>query len=276
MMLIKSFFRKKTIRNYFVIFFLIFASIFSCLVVRKVYTDKYNELNKQSFIAVKDPAMDIKDIKNDNIKDIVEGIEINGTIYRIDNSLKDNETIAPRELRWFPKGEVNVVGEKHTIQNAGLDLDIVEVSYDIGYFLVNENTYQKLIDSEAVKAYVISLKNYLISNETEQQIYDEFADNTPFIYYRNNNPSPKDYVGRISSLNFFMTICAILFGIVFIITFINIIIDEQKTNKLYHVIGYNKSQIFSIFLKKIICLLGLPLVLAIIVACIVGIILHFM
>lgn len=273
MMLIKSFFRKKTIRNYAIIFFLTFASIFSCLVVRKFYTDEYNKLNKQSFIAIREPSMDIKDIKNDNIKDIVEGFEMGG-IFRIDNSLKDNETIAPREIRWFPKGEVYVVGEKYAIEQADLELDIIKVSQDIGYFLVNENIYQKIKDSGGVKVYIVSLKNYLIANETEHQIFDDFSDH--FIYYRNNNPSPKDYIGRISTLNFFMVVCAILFGIVFIFTFINIIIDEQKTNKLYHVIGYNKSQIFLIFLKKVICLLVIPLILSLIFAILVGVILKFM
>ena len=109
------------------------------------------------------------------------------------------------------------------------------------------------------KIYIVTLKSYLPENQkvTEDFLQDKF---NIILGFKNNAQGRRDYLGRINMINLFVIICVIFFSIVFVITLINIVVDEQKTNKLYYVIGYNKVRIFLILISKVITLLILPLI----------------
>lgn len=266
MMLLKSFFRKKTIRNYFIIFLLTFTLMFSSVLLKRFYIVKQNELYDTSYIYFNTDGIDINEIKHEDIKDVVVGLWLDNDIFVKSDKVSDDEIIVYNKRMVYNDGtnfsfeEVYQVNDNFPLEEYNLNLRIKEKNKFDDLYYISSNNYEKIKNSGVQKVYIVTLKSYFCDeNKVEEYLQTKFNITT---LYKNNAQGRKDYLGRISMLNIFMVICLIFFGIVFIITLINIFIDEQKTNHLYFVIGYNKVRIFFIFISKLITLLVLPLVLS--------------
>lgn len=265
-MLLKSFFRKKTIRNYFIIFLLTFTLMFSSVLLKRFYIVKQNELYDTSYIYFNTDGIDINEIKHEDIKDVVVGLWLDNDIFVKSDKVSDDEIIVHNKRMVYNDGtnfsfeEVYQVNDNFPLEEYNLNLRIKEKNKFDDLYYISSNNYEKIKNSGVQKVYIVTLKSYFCDeNKVEEYLQTKFNITT---LYKNNAQGRKDYLGRISMLNIFMVICLIFFGIVFIITLINIFIDEQKTNHLYFVIGYNKVRIFFIFISKLITLLVLPLVLS--------------
>ena len=262
MMLLKSFFRKKTIRNYFIIFLLTFTLMFSSVLLKRYYMDKQEDLYKTSYIWFNTDDININEVKHENIKDVVVGLWVGKYTFAKSDKVSDNEIIVPNERTYPTAEEVYQVNDNFSLEEYNLNLRIKEKNEFDDLYYISDNNFEKLKSSNNIQSiYIVTLKSYFIEEQrnTDNAIRDKF-DIIPG--FKDNAQGRRDYLGRISMLNIFMVICLIFFGIVFIITLINIFIDEQKTNHLYFVIGYNKVRIFFIFISKLITLLVLPLVLS--------------
>lgn len=266
MMLLKSFFRKKTIRNYFIVFLLTFTLMFSSVLLKRFYIVKQNELYDTSYIYFNTDGIDINEIKHEDIKDVVVGLWLDNDIFVKSDKVSDDEIIVHNKRMVYNDGtnfsfeEVYQVNDNFPLEEYNLNLRIKEKNKFDDLYYISSNNYEKIKNSGVQKVYIVTLKSYFCDeNKVEEYLQTKFNITT---LYKNNAQGRKDYLGRISMLNIFMVICLIFFGIVFIITLINIFIDEQKTNHLYFVIGYNKVRIFFIFISKLITLLVLPLVLS--------------
>lgn len=265
MILLKSFFRKKTIKNYLIIFLLIFTLIFIAYRLKDYYIKKNNEIYKSSYIEFKDTNISKESIINNNIKNIKEKI-----VCRYDNSFKyfiaddnvsDGETLAPKEML-PPNSNTKTVeiGDILTSLDIDLEFRVTEIQLEDTFYHISKNDFEKLKNKDFELSYAITLKDYRYKDDTEKELQEKFSN--AFISFRNETRRPSDYTSRIEMINIFVIICVIFFGIVFVITLINIIIDEGKTNKLYYVIGYNKVKIGLIFISKVIFLILIPLLIA--------------
>lgn len=267
MMLIKSFFRKKTIKNYFIIFLLTFTLIFTSCFLKRFYIDKQNELYKTSYIWFYTEDINIDEIKQENIKDVAEGIITNKGFFRKSDKVLDDEIIVPNIKEYPTLEERYHINDNFSLEDYNLNLRIKAKNDFDDLYYISVNNFEKLnnSDSDMEKIYIVTLKSYLPENQkdTENFLQDKF---NIILGFKNNVQGRRNYLGRIKMINIFMIICVIFFSIVFVITLINIVVDEQKTNKLYYVIGYNKLKIVLIFISKVISLLIIPLLLALIMS----------
>lgn len=264
MILLKSFFRKKTIKNYFIIFLLTFTLIFTSCFLKRFYIDKQNELYKTSYFYFDVKDIDIDEIKYDNIKEVFLGIrDSNYNIFVKSDKVSDNEIIVPNEREHPSLKEIYHVNESFLLDETELKIKEV-INFDNLYY-ISANNLEKIKNNDVNTVYIVTLKSYL----PEEQIKTEdFLRNKFNIIpdFKNNAQGRRDYLGRINMINIFVIMCVIFFSIVFVITLINIVVDEQKTNKLYYVIGYNKMKIVLIFISKVIFLFIIPLLLALIIS----------
>lgn len=264
MILLKSFFRKKTIKNYFIIFLLTFTLIFTSCFLKRFYIDKQNELYKTSYFYFDVKDIDVDEIKYDNIKEVFLGIrDSNYNIFVKSDKVSDNEIIVPNEREHPSLKEIYHVNESFLLDETELKIKEV-INFDNLYY-ISANNLEKIKNNDVNTVYIVTLKSYL----PEEQIKTEdFLRNKFNIIpdFKNNAQGRRDYLGRINMINLFVIICVIFFSIVFVITLINIVVDEQKTNKLYFVIGYNKFKIVLIFISKVIFLLIIPLLLSLIIS----------
>lgn len=255
MILLKAFYRKKTIKNYFIIITLVFFVIFSLLIIKQFYINKNNDYYKSSFIFLEAKNINTSSIKNKNIKDCFYALKDNysGAIFVADNNLEKNEIILPSLLN-----EEYKVNDEIFIEEYNLKLRIKEFQDRNNFYYIDNETFEKLKSSNLTLLYIISLKNYIYKEKTINDLQNNFEESIIY-FYNNTNTFLKNYENIIIVINTFLTIIVIIFSILFIITLVNIFIDEEKTNHLCYVIGYNRSKICLIFISKILSLLIFPL-----------------
>ena len=99
MLILKSFFRRKTTRNYIIIFTSIYFIMFILLLFKGYYIGLNNDANKNSYIYI-DNEQDFEILKRfkdiDNIEDgCLVNIDNQEYIFIKDDSLKNNEIVVP-------------------------------------------------------------------------------------------------------------------------------------------------------------------------------------
>lgn len=258
MILLKAFYRKKTIKNYFIIITLAFFIIFSLLFIRQFYINKNNEKYKSSFIFLETNNIEKSSIKNKNIKDCYSALKTNyGEIFVTSNSLDNNEIILPSILKKEYKEN-----DELFIEEYNLNLKIKGFQDENNFYYINEISFEQIKNSDVDLIYIISLKNYINREKTIKDLENNFTEN--IISFYNNTNSSKTYETVVIVTTTFLKIMVIIFIILFLITMVNIYFDEMKVNKLYSVIGYPNYKIILIFLEKIVSLIFLPLIISLI------------
>lgn len=255
MLIFKSFFRKKTTKNYFIIYSFILLSLFIILFGKEIINNKYNNLYDGSFIVVNDNDYEkIKDIKG--IDKVYQALQIKlgnrefEYVYFISNNdLKDTEIIVADELKKENESYISL-----DLPNDYYDFDIKEYSNDIDnrvIFYISNNLYNEF-KKDGKLVYIFTLKNWSENKLVDSQLSKQIGINN-YIHY--NHGSNNNYDNYIGILNVLLVLIIILFVIVFILTSYNTIQDEEKKNNMYYKLGYNKYilKLYNVF--KIIILI---------------------
>lgn len=272
MLIFKSFFRKKTTKNYLIIYSFILLAIFVLIFGKEIINNKYNDLYNGSFITVneKDYAK-IKDING--IDKSYEALQINvdenlyNYVYLIKNELlKDDEIIIAEESKNEEQNVIEIeLQEKYYVFN------IKDYSKEINnrnIIYVSKNIYES-IKPNGKMVYIFTLKNWIESKKIDSTISKKIGVNNYIHYDRGTNNNYEKY---LSVLNVLLFTLIVLFIIVLIFTSYNSIQDENKKNIIYYRIGYNKRKLKIYNFAKIFMLLLLSSIIANILAIIIKLI----
>ncbi len=252
MLILKSFFRKKTTKNYIIIFTSIYFIMFILLLFKGYYIGLNNDANKNSYIYI-DNAQDFEILKRfKDIDNIEEGCLVNidnqEYIFIKDDSLKNNEIVVPNYSE-----DLNV---NDTLDfNYGKDSNLFVVknkqedNYNFRFYSVNSEQFNKILgeeDSSLIK--IFTLKNWLKSNSLLKNMNKEMVGNTVIF---NSRASMANFEGIINLLNVFIVLCIIVFIILLFLSIFNIYMNDKKNNFMYEVVGISKMKVWGYFILKI-------------------------
>ena len=252
MLILKSFFRKKTTKNYIIIFTSIYFIMFILLLFKGYYIGLNNDANKNSYIYI-DNAQDFEILKRfKDIDNIEEGCLVNidnqEYIFIKDDSLKNNEIGVPNYSE-----DLNV---NDTLDfNYGKDSNLFVVknkqedNYNFRFYSVNSEQFNKILgeeDSSLIK--IFTLKNWLKSNSLLKNMNKEMVGNTVIF---NSRASMANFEGIINLLNVFIVLCIIVFIILLFLSIFNIYMNDKKNNFMYEVVGISKMKVWGYFILKI-------------------------
>lgn len=252
MLILKSFFRRKTTRNYIIIFTSIYFIMFILLLFKGYYIGLNNDANKNSYIYI-DNAQDFEILKRfKDIDNIEEGCLVNidnqEYIFIKDDSLKNNEIVVPNYSE-----DLNV---NDTLDfNYGKDSNLFVVknkqedNYNFRFYSVNSEQFNKILgeeDNSLIK--IFTLKNWLKSNGLLKNMNKEMIGNTVIF---NSRASMANFEGIINLLNVFIVLCIIVFIILLFLSIFNIYMNDKKNNFMYEVVGISKMKVWGYFILKI-------------------------
>lgn len=252
MLILKSFFRRKTTRNYIIIFTSIYFIMFILLLFKGYYIGLNNIANKNSYIYM-DNEQDFEILKRfkdiDNIEDgCLVNIDNQEYIFIKDDSLKNNEIVVPNYSE-----DLNVNDTLDFNYGKYLNLFVVknkqEDNYNFRFYSVNSEQFNKILgeeDSSLIK--IFTLKNWLKSNSLLKNMNKEMIGNTVIF---NSRASMANFEGIINLLNVFIVLCIIVFIILLFLSIFNIYMNDKKNNFMYEVVGISKMKVWGYFILKI-------------------------
>ena len=252
MLILKSFFRRKTTKNYIIIFTSIYFIMFILLLFKGYYIGLNNIANKNSYIYM-DNEQDFEILKRfkdiDNIEDgCLVNIDNQEYIFIKDDSLKNNEIIVPSYSE-----DLNVNDTLDFNYGKYLNLFVVknkqEDKYNFRFYSVNSEQFNKILgeeDSSLIK--IFTLKNWLKSNSILMNMNKEMIGNTVIF---NSRAAMANFEGIINLLNVFIVLCIIVFIILLFLSIFNIYMNDKKNNFMYEVVGISKMKVWGYFILKI-------------------------
>lgn len=268
MIILKSFFRKRTTRIYLVIIACILTTIFYLVLNRQItYKEgvEFYEGSKTIFVD-ENPNLEekIKDIKN--VKSVTFSFQTNNQrLYLIEDSeiSRGNAIYLSNESETEKQTELTINGYS---KNFIITETIAPQYHNTPLILyISEEDFNDLKEHATDFFYIVEFKDTLKRYETTDIIEDTINIEAYMHYNSQKYPSRAvTYEDDINRLTVFAIIGGILFLIILIITIKNILLDEKKNNRLYFCLGYNKKQIQKNNFKKIISLIAISLILAII------------
>jgi|GEM_PF-6751573 len=270
MILLKSFFRKKTTRTYLFIFTLIVLILESLFYGKNYYIELANKNYNGSYLEFKYNFAELEKVKKiNNISEVSIGMdfELNESTYilleRENNFSNQNEIAISKILE-----ETFSIGESIIIVINGQENEFVIKEYfddpnRVYTFYVNKDFFNQIISSSKDVIYRINLKNWNEYDKTANYLEKKFKIDKDygFINYINKKQGiDSDFIVlcfRIISMVFIA-----VYILIFLFTCYNIITDEKEKNKLYFCLGFNKNQIKIIILQKIIVLVLLSFIIS--------------
>lgn len=252
MLILKSFFRRKTTRNYIIIFISIYFIMFILLLFKGYYIGLNNIANKNSYIYM-DNEQDFEILKRfkdiDNIEDgCLVNIDNQEYIFIKDDSLKNNEIVVPNYSE-----DLNVNDTLDFNYGKYSNLFVVknkqEDNYNFRFYSVNSEQFNKILgeeDSSLIK--IFTLKNWLKSNSLLKNMNKEMIGNTVIF---NSRAALANFEGIINLLNVFIVLCIIVFIILLFLSIFNIYMNDKKNNFMYEVVGISKMKVLGYFILKI-------------------------
>lgn len=252
MLILKSFFRRKTTRNYIIIFTSIYFIMFILLLFKGYYIGLNNIANKNSYIYI-DNEQDFKILKRfkdiDNIEDgCLVNIDNQEYIFIKDDSLKNNEIVVPSYSE-----DLNINDTLDFNYGKYSNLFVVknkqEDKYNFRFYSVNSKQFNKILgeeDSSLIK--IFTLKNWLKSNSLLKNMNKKMVGNTVIF---NSRASMANFEGIINLLNVFIVLCIIVFIILLFLSIFNIYMNDKKNNFMYEVVGISKMKVWGYFILKI-------------------------
>lgn len=256
MIFLKSFFRKKSIKIYLAIISIILFFLLFSISIKNYYLDLVNSNYEYSYIEFEylGNKDDIKKIKN--INQVYEGFSLGldeGNYYFLINDyigLNDFEIVADKYI--FP--DQNIGSEVSFYSTNLIIKDLFENSSLYNVIYINSNTYKQLLSLLKPDSFIyrVTLSNWLNEEKTIKNIEDNLKVNnlTTFLNKKENI--------NFESIIFVFQTAIIIFSIVFIIvlvvTYINIVNDEKKKNYIYKCLGYSNNLIKLINFTKLFVL----------------------
>lgn len=261
MIILKSFFRNKNTKIYFVLFLFIFSVIGLLTITKNNYIKIINSKYVDQYIWFKSPDFAISKLqKNFNVKNITEAITDNHSLYYPNKALKDNEIYLSEYFHdTYSIGDeftITILNQKYTFKVIGLTKSLV--------YYISHDTYSKL-KNDSNKAYAFTLKDWTKKEKTIENLQKDFAISLNSFEVDNI----EELENNIQTINIFITIIIILFLILSIVTISNIYIEEKSTSRLYQVLGYTKKVIRVLFLFKVLLLIISSLTVSIILKLII-------
>lgn len=256
MIFLKSFFRKKSIKIYLAIISIILFFLLFSISIKNYYLDLVNSNYEYSYIEFEylGNKDDIKKIKN--INQVYEGFSLGldeGNYYFLINDyigLNDFEIVADKYI--FPDQNIGSEVSFYSINLIIKDLFENSSLYNVIY--INSNTYKYLLSLLKPDSFIyrVTLSNWLNEEKTIKNIEDNLkvSNLTTFLNKKENI--------NFESIIFVFQTAIIIFSIVFIIvlvvTYINIVNDEKKKNYIYKCLGYSNNLIKLINFTKLFVL----------------------
>lgn len=250
-MIYKSFFKKKVTKIYLWIFIL-FSLVFSFLFVAKEYMIiRGNEAYKNSFLYfVSEKDLDLSSEKN------------------IQNYNKALYVACHSDLTDVFVVKDNPIIHSDSFEQVECSIDDITIFFHVMdriNIVANEQLYDLLDSEQSEYYYFIRLKNWFAMKDTYQDLVDTYHVD---VIVEDMKIDDVDYKNVIYIFDIFIKVMAILFVGLFILSIINVVIDEKKNNRLYYSLGYSKIKIFQMTIYKIILLFIIPVCILFLFLCI--------
>ena len=239
MLFLKSFFRKKSIKIYLTIISIILFFLLFSISIKNYYLDLVNSNYEYSYIEFEylGNKDDIRKIKN--INQVYEGFSLRvdeGNYYFLINDyigLNDFEIAADKYI--FPDQNI---GSEVSFYSTNLTIkDLFENSSLYNVIYINSNTYKQLLSLLKPDSFIyrVTLSNWLNEEKTIKNLEDNLkvSNLTTFL-------NKKENINFESVILVFQTaiiLFSIVFVIVLVVTYINIVNDEKKKNYIYKCLG---------------------------------------
>ena len=262
MILLKGFLRKKTTKNYFIVFFIVSLILISLLISQKYFIKLNNENYKGSYIFITDTLNKYNQIKkNSNFKTIEIGSpiinewEIDTYILVGSDLVIDNDTI------FVPLKYQNLLSSIIKVNDTELVIKDVYEGYNNNIFLINKNTAQELSKKVNKVTYVIDLKNWTYYDRIINNLKNTYENVFAFV----DTSQEINYNTIITAFDIFIILTLVVLAVITVVSCLNIIEDEKKNNTLYHYIGYSKLRIIMLLSSKIIFIIGINAIIMILI-----------
>lgn len=237
MLIIKSFFRKKTTKIYLVVYCLIIFVIGLLIFVNSILKAKNQDLYYGSYIFIE--CDNIQSIKDKSIEKIYKAITVKYAdyydlllVYNDSYKLNENEIIFSKSYssEYNINDEIEFDYDKNTLKTIIKGFDNKKGYYDVIF------ASKKLIEKYHNDKYIIILKDW----SKKEDFINRLDSYNIYNYLDRINTSNYMLESYITIINISINVLIVLFAIVLIVTCVNIIIDERKKNIAYLNIGYNK------------------------------------
>lgn len=238
----KSFFKKKSTKIYLGIFLLL-GIIFSFVFISEKYLlKKGNEAYPNSFISFNSKE-NINLSKENGIKAYNKAIELECNNILMSVYVTETTPIIKEDN----KENLECYIDNYTVNYSYLNsVTIVE----------NKELFNHMLKDEKEYSYFITLNSWIEKDKIIKKLSNKYHVELITEEQKIDN---MDYKNIIIICNIFINVIEVLFLILLIISFANIIIDESKNNKLYYCLGYSEIKIALITINKIIFIILIPL-----------------
>lgn len=261
-MLLKSFYRKRTSKIYLIVFTLIFLALYMIIFGKSYYREYINESFKGSYIKF-DLSKDKIIPELEGVTNLQEVVNLNKYFLLSNSSFNLNNY----EILISPFYDDNKMMEtvKKTLGELGIDTSLYTFKFSdevnaYNFFYVNPFTYD-ILDNQVNNddnTYVGDLYDWINFEEFISKLEVEL--DTEINAYIVSTDILR-YIDIYNGFNIFLYLLLFLFIVLSIITIINVLIDEKKTNFLYRIIGYSNKQKRLIVISKLLSLLVVSLLL---------------
>lgn len=232
-LILKSFFRKKTTIIFLIIYTLIIISLLGLLYGLKLLNVKEKENYSDAFIYIN--SSDFSKLKNiSNINSYKLGLKLdddyNFAIYN--DNLNNNEIIIPNNIT----RDDNII----TLSDTNISFIVKSKNESASLYEISKEMYNSLKENYDT-VLIVYLNDYLKAETTIIDIKKEFnIDETSIM----SNKYKYNYGKYIFIVKLFIIVILLLFGIIVFFTSFNIIEEEKEKNDIYYKLGYEK-----VFLK---------------------------
>lgn len=276
-MTLKSFYRKKTTKIYFIILVLIICAFATIIIGKNKYIYEYDKNYEYSFIYVESTkSLDLASIDHvTKIEDAINGIDyeakeeaIHGLFYYIPSKEVKNrqETIIPS---FFKKSY-----SQNSLIEEGEYSFKVKNYYDMPYLrpvlYINEDDFKDISSKNNKRGYILKIDSWMeYENIVKYIVKNIGADAWGFELSK----SKIDYSQLIDKFTAYSYIIIGVFVLASVVTTYNLINDQKEKKYLYRSLGYAKKKIQMLQIVNILSLYGFSLLVSFILIFIVKFIL---
>ncbi|MGN1371944.1 MAG: hypothetical protein ACI4XM_06705 [Candidatus Coprovivens sp.] len=240
-MIYRVFLKRKVTKIYLWIFISFSILFFFLLIAKECIIAKGNEAYSKSFIYfITEKEIDLSN--EQNVKSYNKALYANCYSDLTEVFIVDNTPIIRNDSGERVKCTIGKYTIQYTIMS---EFNIVQ----------NNSLYDFLNNNVKEYYYFISLENWFDAEKTSNFIKNSYKVE-PIVYEVNIDSN--NYKNFIYIFNIIIRILLFLFILLFLISIVNVIIDEKKNNKLYYSLGYNRIRIFSITFNKVLLLIFIP------------------
>lgn len=249
MFLLKGFLRKKTTKNYFIVFCILFFILVSLLSIKNYFIELNNKNYGDSYIFITDTLDKYNQIQNNSdFSSVNIGIsiadELDTYILIGSKQVNDDDIIVPKQYKDLISSTIEIFNISFKV------IDVYESTNNF-VFLISETIAEKLLKEIDEVTYIVDLKNWTYYDRIINDLEEEYENVFSFL----NNSQDGNYNTIIIAFDIFIIITIIISIIVLLVSCFNIIEDEKKNNILYHYIGFSKLRILLLLSFKIFFLL---------------------